>query len=59
MLLNEEIDRIWKASLPSRAIIELRNLALIGHLVVRNALEQTANAGLHYNVDLVKGDTTE
>ena len=58
MLLNEEIDRIWKASLPSRAIIELRNLALIGHLVVRNALEQTANAGLHYNVDLVKGDTT-
>ena len=59
MLLNEEIDRIWKASLPSRAIIELRNLALIGHLVVRNALEQTTNAGLHYNVDLVKGDTTE
>ena len=59
MLLNEEIDRIWKASLPSRAIIELRNLALIGHLVVCNALEQTANAGLHYNVDLVKGDTTE
>lgn len=58
-LLNQEIDLIWKASLPSRAIVELRNLALIGHLVVNNALEQTENAGLHYNVDLIKDDMPE
>lgn len=59
VLLNEEIDRIWKASLPSREIVELRNLALIGHLVVNNALEQKKNAGLHYNVDLAKADKNE
>ena len=59
ILLNEEIDRIWKASLPTRDIVELRNLALIGHLVVSNALDQTSNAGLHYNVDLVKADKNE
>jgi L-aspartate oxidase len=58
-LLNQEIDLIWKASLPSRSIVELRNLALIGHLVVNNALEQTENAGLHYNIDLVKVDKPE
>jgi len=32
---------------------------LIGHLVVSNALEQTGNAGLHYNVDLVRADKSE
>ncbi len=58
-LLNQEVDLIWKASLPSRAIVELRNLALIGHLVVTNALEQKENAGLHYNVDLLKDGTPE
>jgi L-aspartate oxidase len=58
-LLNQEVDLIWKASLPSRAIVELRNLALIGHLVVTNALEQVENAGLHYNVDLLKDGRPE
>ncbi|MBL6733567.1 MAG: FAD-binding protein [Candidatus Poseidonia sp.] len=58
-LLNEEIDRLWKGSLPSRDLVELRNLALIGHLVVDDALSQTANHGLHYNIDLLKDDRPE
>ncbi len=58
-LLNKEIELIWKGSLPSRAIVELRNLALIGHLVVTDALEQQQNRGLHFNVDLVKDGTPE
>jgi len=58
-LLNKEIELIWKGSLPSRAIVELRNLALIGHLVVTDALEQHQNRGLHFNVDLVKDGTPE
>jgi L-aspartate oxidase len=58
-LLNKEIELIWKGSLPSRAIVELRNLALIGHLVVTDALAQRQNRGLHFNVDFVKDDTPE
>lgn len=58
-LLSKEIELLWKGSLPSRAIVELRNLALIGHLVVTDALAQTENRGLHYNVDLVRDDTHE
>ena len=45
--------------LPSREIVELRNLALIGRLVVEDALEQRQNAGLHFNIDLVKHDKHE
>ena len=52
-LLENEVDMLWKTSLPSREIVELRNLALIGGLVVESALEQSQNAGLHYNVDLL------
>ena len=58
-LLENEVDLLWKASLPSREIVELRNLALIGRLVVEDALEQRQNAGLHFNIDLVKHDKHE
>jgi len=58
-LLNKEVELIWKGSLPSRAIVELRNLALIGHLVVTDALAQHQNRGLHFNVDLVKDGMPE
>ena len=50
---------MWKASLPTRDIVELRNLCLIGQLVVENALAQSENRGLHYNVDLIKDDMHE
>lgn len=52
-LLNEEIGMMWKESIPDRDIIELRNLALVGRLVVESALEQSANVGLHFNLDLL------
>lgn len=58
-LLQNEVEMLWEASLPTREIVELRNLCLIGHLVVDNALEQTENRGLHYNVDLLKDGTHE
>ena len=58
-LLQKEVDMMWKASLPTRDIVELRNLCLIGQLVVENALAQSENRGLHYNVDLIKDDMHE
>jgi len=52
-LLGNEVDLIWRNSLASREIVELRNLILVGQLVTSDALARTENRGLHYNSDLV------
>jgi L-aspartate oxidase len=52
-LLNQEIDMIWKSSLPSREIIELRNLIQVAILVTNDAIGRKENRGLHYNTELV------
>ena len=53
-LLEQEIDAIWKSSLPSREIVELRNMILVGILVAEDANGRQENRGLHYNKDLIK-----
>lgn len=55
-LFHDEIELLWRECLPSRELIELRNLSLIGTLVVEDALLQTSNTGLHFNLDLKKDD---
>ena len=52
-LLEEETRRIWKSSLPSREIIELRNLVQVANLIVEDAIKRSENRGLHFNTDLV------
>ena len=52
-LLEKEINIIWKSSIPSRQIIELRNLIQVANLVIEDALNRSENRGLHYNTDLV------
>jgi len=51
-LFETEIDVIWKSSLPTREIVELRNMILVGILVAEDANERQENRGLHYNKDL-------
>lgn len=58
-LLHNEVDMMWQTARPTREIVELRNLCLIGQLVVKDALRRTENRGLHYNVNLLKDDTPE
>ena len=58
-LLHNEVDMMWQTARPTREIVELRNLCLIGQLVVNDALGRTENRGLHYNVNLLKDDTPE
>ena len=55
-LFHDEIDMLWRECIPSRELIELRNLSLIGTLVVEDALLQTSNSGLHFNLDLIEDD---
>ena len=51
-LLEEEIKRIWKSSIPSREIVELRNLIQVAILVTDDAIGRKENRGLHFNSDL-------
>ena len=51
-LLSEEVDMIWKQALPSREIVELRNMTLVGQLVIEDSLARVENRGLHFNADL-------
>ena len=53
-LLAKEVDFIWRSALPSRQIVELRNLILVGQLVTEDAENRSENRGLHYNTDLIQ-----
>ena len=55
-LLEKEIDVIWKSSLPTREIVELRNMILVGILVAKDANSRSENRGLHYNKDLIEDE---
>ena len=52
-LLSNEVDLIWRKSLPTRELVELRNLIFVGNLITEDALLRTENRGLHYNKDLI------
>jgi L-aspartate oxidase len=53
-LLSDEVDMMWKQALPSREIVELRNMALVGQLVIEDSLLRDENRGLHFNADLTE-----
>jgi len=50
-LLREEVDRIWRGSLPTQEVIELRNMIHVSRLVTAAALNRKENVGLHHNLD--------
>nr|AIE91525.1 L-aspartate oxidase (nadB) [uncultured marine group II/III euryarchaeote AD1000_12_B08] len=51
-LLNEEVERIWRRCLPSREIVELRNMVQLAQMIMAASLDRKVNVGLHYNLDL-------
>ena len=50
-LLDDEVDRIWQRCLPSNELVELRNMVLLGRLVIAASMTRKENVGLHYNID--------
>ena len=50
-LLDDEVDRIWQRCLPSTELVELRNMVLLGRLVIAASKARKGNVGLHYNID--------
>ena len=52
-LLETEVDLIWRKSIPTRELIELRNLVEVAKQITYDAMSRTENRGLHYNKDLI------
>lgn len=50
--LSMEFEKIWTSSLPTRELVELRNLIICAELITRASMERRENVGLHYNIDL-------
>ena len=52
-LLANEVDLIWRRSIPTRELVELRNLVLVATHITEDALNRSENRGLHWNKDLI------
>ena len=50
-LLYEETEELFKQSVVSRELCELRNIINVGYLIMRQAMERKESRGLHYNID--------
>jgi len=50
-LLREEIERAYRTLRLTPDLVELRNLALVGHLIVVCAQRRRESRGLHYTLD--------
>lgn len=50
-ILYEETEDLFKRSVVSKEICELRNIINVGYLIMRQAIERKESRGLHYNID--------
>ncbi|MDR0756603.1 MAG: L-aspartate oxidase [Tannerella sp.] len=50
-ILYEETESLFKRSIASKDICELRNMINTGYLIVRQAIERKESRGLHYTLD--------
>jgi len=50
-IIYEETESLFKRSVASRDICELRNIINVGYLIMRQAMERKESRGLHYNLD--------
>jgi L-aspartate oxidase len=50
-ILYEETESLFKRSIASKDICELRNMINVGYLIMRQAIERKESRGLHYTLD--------
>jgi L-aspartate oxidase len=57
-LLLSEIDEYYGNFRIGNDLIELRNLAVVGNLIIESALARRESRGLHYTLDFPEMDTS-
>ena len=50
-LIYEETEELFKRSVASKEMCELRNMINVGYLIMRQAMERKESRGLHYTID--------
>ncbi|MCC8152949.1 MAG: L-aspartate oxidase [Tannerellaceae bacterium] len=50
-IIYEETEDLFKRSIASKDICELRNMVNVGYLIMRQAIERKESRGLHYTLD--------
>ena len=58
-ILYEETERLYKKSLISKKICELRNLINVGYIIIKMAQNRHESVGLHYSIDYPKRISSE
>ena len=58
-ILYKETESLFKRSLISKKICELRNLINVGYLIIKMAKNRHESIGLHYSIDYPKRATSE
>ena len=58
-ILYEETERLYKKSLISKKICELRNLINVGYIIIKMAKNRHESIGLHYSIDYPKRTSSE
>jgi L-aspartate oxidase len=58
-ILFDETESLYKRSLISKKICELRNLINVGYLIIKMAKNRRESIGLHYSIDHPKKTATE
>ena len=53
-ILYKETESLYKRSLISKQICELRNLINVGYFIIKNAMNRKESIGLHYSIDYPK-----
>jgi L-aspartate oxidase len=58
-IIYKETESLYKRSLISRKICELRNLINVGYLIIKMAKNRQESRGLHYSIDHPKRTSSE
>jgi L-aspartate oxidase len=58
-IIYKENESLYKRSLISKKIVELRNLINVGYIIIKMAASRNESVGLHYSIDHPKRSVSE
>ncbi|MBP1666217.1 MAG: L-aspartate oxidase, partial [Bacteroidetes bacterium] len=58
-ILYQETESLYKRSLISKKICEVRNIINVGYIIIKHARNRKESIGLHYSIDYPKRARTE